>query len=135
LIFLNFVFLISGGTFEQIALLQRLFVGVMAPLCALLEDTSSKEDSKTISVLLDGLANILAAAETMGDLENVSLHAEECYVLDRIELLHNLHDDDKISDKALAILEKYFPFDVEARRRTCTSHIHGEETDVKYSFL
>jgi importin subunit alpha-2 len=84
----------------------------------MLEDASSKEDSKTISVLLDGLANILAAAETMGDLENVSLHVEECYVLDRIELLHNLHDDDEISDKALAILEQYFPFDVEMRRRT-----------------
>ncbi len=87
----------------------------MAPLCALLED---EEDSKTISVLLDGLANILAAAEIMDDLENVCLHVEECFGLERIEDLHSLHDDDEICNKALAILEQYFPFDVEMRRRT-----------------
>jgi importin subunit alpha-2 len=79
LIFLNFVVLISGGTVEQIALLCQF--GVIPPLSALLE---VKEDSKTIPVVLDGLAKILAVAEKMGELENACLHVEECGGLDRI---------------------------------------------------
>ncbi|XP_046445347.1 importin subunit alpha-5-like [Daphnia pulex] len=94
-----------GGTVEQIALLRQF--GVIPPLCALLE---AKEDSKTILVVLEGLANILAVAEIMGELENVCLHVEECGGLDRIEDLQS-HEKNKISYKALAILEKYFSND------------------------
>jgi importin subunit alpha-2 len=106
LIFLNFVFLFSGGTVEQIVLLRQL--GVIIPLCALLE---AKEDSKTISVVLDSLANILGASEKMGELEKVSLYVEDCGGLDRIEDLQS-HENNEIYHKALAILEQYFSNDV-----------------------
>jgi importin subunit alpha-2 len=102
LIFLNFVFLFSGGT---VALLRQF--GVIPSLCALLE----AEDSKTISVVLDGLANILAAAEKMDELKKVSLHVEECGGLDCIEDLKS-HENHEIHHKALAILEQYFSTDV-----------------------
>jgi importin subunit alpha-2 len=106
LIFFNFVFLILDGTVEQIALLRQF--DVIPPLCALLE---AKEDSKTILVVLDGLANILAAAEKMGELEKVTLHVEECGGLDRIEALQS-HDNVEIYHKFLAILEQYFSTEV-----------------------
>ena len=81
--------------------------GAIAPLCALLE----AEDSKTISVVLDGLANILAAAEKMGELKKVTLQVEKCGGLDGIEDLKS-HENDEIHHKALAILEQYFSTDV-----------------------
>jgi importin subunit alpha-2 len=90
---------------EQIALLRQF--GVIPPLCALLE----AEHSKTILVVLDGLANILAAAEKMGELEKVTLHVEECGGLDRIEALES-HDNVEIYHKFLAILEQYFSTEV-----------------------
>lgn len=81
--------------------------GAIAPLCSLLE----AKEPKTILVVLDGLANILAAAEKMGELEKVSLHVEECCGLDRIEALQS-HDNVEIYHKSLAILEQYFSSDV-----------------------
>lgn len=76
-------------------------------MCNLLD----AKDAKTILVVLDGLANVLAAAEKMGELEKVSLHVEECGGLDRIEALQN-HDNVEIYHKALAILEQYFSTEV-----------------------
>ncbi|EFX68294.1 importin subunit alpha-1-like [Daphnia pulex] len=93
-----------GGNVEQIALLCQF--GAIAPLCTLLE----AKEPKTILVVLDGLANILAAAEKMGELEKVSLHVEECGGLDRIEALQS-HDNVEIYHKSLAILEQYFSTD------------------------
>ncbi|KAI9559932.1 hypothetical protein GHT06_013939 [Daphnia sinensis] len=90
-----------GGNVEQIALLCQF--GAIAPLCSLLE----AKEPKTILVVLDGLANILAAAEKMGELEKVSLHVEECGGLDRVEALQS-HDNVEIYHKSLAILEQYF---------------------------
>lgn len=62
-------------------------------------------------MVLDGLANILAAAEKMGELEKVSLHVEECGGLDRVEALQS-HDNVEIYHKSLAILEQYFSTEV-----------------------
>ncbi len=69
--------------------------GVIPSLCALLE----AEDSKTISVVLDGLANILAAAEKMGELKKVTLQVEMCGGLDGIEDLKS-HENHEIHHKA-----------------------------------
>jgi importin subunit alpha-2 len=88
--------LFSGGNVEQIAMLWQF--GAIAPLCNLLEAM----EPKTILVVLDGLANILAAAEKMGELEKVLLHVEECGGLDRIEDLQS-HDNVEISHKSLAM--------------------------------
>lgn len=90
-----------GGAVEQIGELCQ--CGVLQPMCALLE----VKDAKTVLVVLDGLTNILAAAEKMNELEKVSLHIEECGGLDRIEALQS-HDNVEIYHKALAILEQYF---------------------------
>ena len=76
-------------------------------MCALLE----VKDAKTVLVILDGLANILAAAEKMNELDKVTLHIEECGGLDRIESLQS-HDNVEIYHKALAILEQYFTTEV-----------------------
>lgn len=95
----------TGGNVEQIALLCQL--GAIAPLCGLLE----AKDAKTILVVLDGLANILAAAEKMNELDKVSLHVEECGGLDRIEALQT-HDNVEIYHKSLSILEQYFSTEV-----------------------
>ena len=70
----------------------------IAPLCNLLEAM----ELKTILVVLDGLANILAAAKKMGELEKVLLHVDECGGLDSIEDLQS-HDNVEISHKSLAI--------------------------------
>ena len=101
----NFFLFISGGNVEQIASLCQ--CGVLQPMCALLE----VKDAKTVLVILDGLANILAAAEKMNELDKVTLHIEECGGLDRIESLQS-HDNVEIYHKALAILEQYFTTEV-----------------------
>jgi hypothetical protein len=62
---------------------------------------------KTILVVLDGLANILAAAGEMDEPEKVSLHVEDCGVVDCIEDLQS-HENNEIYYKLLAILEQYF---------------------------
>lgn len=95
----------SGGNVEQIALLCQ--YGALQPMCALLD----AKDTKTILVILDGIANILAAAEKMNELEKVSLHIEECGGLDRIESLQS-HDNVEIYHKSLHILEQYFSNEV-----------------------
>jgi importin subunit alpha-2 len=94
-----------GGNVEQIALLCQF--GAIAPLCNLLE----AKEPKIISVVLDGLANILAAAEKMGELENISLVFEECGGLDRIEALQS-HDNVEIYHKSFAILEQHSSMEV-----------------------
>ena len=94
-----------GGNVEQIALLCQF--GAIAPLCGLLD----AKEPKTVLVVLDGLANILAAAEKMGELEKVSHHVEECGGLDRVEALQS-HDNVEIYHKSLAILEQYFSTEV-----------------------
>jgi len=99
--FYTLSFYISGGTVEQIAFLRQ--IGVIAPLCGLLE----ANDPKTVLVVLDGLANTLTAAEKLGELEKVSLMIEECGGLDRIEDLQS-HENIEIHHKALEILEQYF---------------------------
>jgi importin subunit alpha-2 len=88
---------------EQIALLCQF--GAIAPLCTLLEATP-----KIILVVLDGLANILAAAERMGELEKVSLHVEECvdaWIASKLCRATIMLKSITIH-KSLAILEQYF---------------------------
>jgi importin subunit alpha-2 len=81
--------------------------GAVAPLCTLLET----KKPKTIVVVLDGLANILAAAKKMGELEKVSLDVRVCGGLDLIEVLV-IHNNVDISHKSLAVLKQYFSTDV-----------------------
>lgn len=67
----------------------------------------NSKDFKTVSVVLDGLNNILAAAQKLGETEKVAILIEECGGLDLIESLQS-HDNEKIYEKALCIIENYF---------------------------
>nr|CAH7758109.1 unnamed protein product [Callosobruchus chinensis] len=91
----------SGGTIAQLAKLVEM--GALKPMCNLL----NSKDQKTVAVILDGLANILNAANKMGEVEKVAILIEECGGLDGIEALQS-HDNEKIYEKALSIIENYF---------------------------
>ena len=93
--------LTSGGSIEQIVALCQL--GVLGPFCDLL----SARDEKTVVVVLDGLINILGAAEKMDQVDNVAMMIEEAGGLDKIESLQT-HENEEIYQKALAIIENYF---------------------------
>jgi importin subunit alpha-2 len=67
--------LTSGGSVEQIvALCQN---GVLRPFCDLL----SAKDEKTVAVVLDGILNILNAADKLGEVEKVRLFFKTCVQL------------------------------------------------------
>lgn len=91
----------SGGTIAQLAKLVEM--GALKPMCNLL----NSKDYKTVCVVLDGLSNILRAAQTMGEVEKVAMLIEECGGLDGIEALQT-HDNEDIYKKALDIIENYF---------------------------
>lgn len=91
----------SGGTIAQLAKLVEM--GALKPMCNLL----NSKDYKTVVVVLDGLANILNAANKMGEVEKVAILIEECGGLDSIEALQS-HDNEKIYEKALNVIENYF---------------------------
>merc|ERR1711893_102223 len=93
--------LTSGGTVEQIIILCQ--HGVMKPFCDLL----GARDDKTVSVVLDGICNILTAAEKFGEVEKVTAMIEECGGLDKIENLQE-HANDDLYQKALAVIEAFF---------------------------
>ena len=77
--------------------------GTIASLCSLLK----AEEDEIVLVALDGLANILAAAKRIAQLEKVTLHVEECGGLNRLEDFLN-HHNVEIYHKSLAIVEQYF---------------------------
>ncbi|XP_072392047.1 importin subunit alpha-5-like [Diabrotica undecimpunctata] len=91
----------SGGTISQLAKLVE--AGALKPMCNLI----NSKDQKTVLVVLDGLNNILNAANKMGQVEKIAIMIEECGGLDGIEALQS-HDNEKIYEKALSIIENYF---------------------------
>jgi len=96
--------LTSGGTIDQmVALCGSGPEGALKPMCDLL----ATRDEKTVAVILEGLANILAAAEKQGELETICMKIEECGGLDKIEELQH-HENADLYKKALKIIETYF---------------------------
>jgi len=94
--------LTSGGTVQQIV--QLCGEGVLKPFTDLL----AAKDDKTVSVVLDGVSNILATAEKLSETDKVAMMIEECGGLDRIENLQT-HENEAIYQKALQIIESFFP--------------------------
>ncbi|XP_022823993.1 importin subunit alpha-1-like [Spodoptera litura] len=90
-----------GGTPEQLDAL--LSVGFLEPYCALL----NAPDHRAISVVLDGLTNLLQAAVKYGQIEALCLKLEENGTLDQIENLQQ-HENEQIYKKVLHILDTYF---------------------------
>lgn len=58
-------------------------------------------------MVLDGLNNILTAAQKLGENEKIAIYIEECGGLDLIESLQS-HDNEKIYEKALSIIDNFF---------------------------
>ncbi|CAK9815821.1 Importin subunit alpha-1 [Anthophora quadrimaculata] len=93
--------LTSGGSVQHLALLIQL--RVLAPFCNLLE----AKDWKIVVVVLDGLTNILNAAEKMGEVERVAIMIEEVGGLDKLEALQN-HEVEQVYQKAIAMIDNFF---------------------------
>lgn len=85
----------------QLALLVQL--GVLTPFCSLLES----KDWKCVIVVLDGLTNILNAAEKMGEVDRVALMIEEVGGLDKLEALQS-HENEQVYAKAAAMIDQFF---------------------------
>merc|ERR1712156_685615 len=94
--------LTSGGTVPQIV--QLCGEGVLKPFCDLL----AAKDDKTVGVVLDGINNILTTAEKLNETDKVAMMVEECGGLDKIEQLQS-HENETIYQKALRIIETFFP--------------------------
>lgn len=93
--------LTSGGTIEQVATIAN--QGVVPILCDLL----TVRDSKVTLVILDGLTNILATGQKIGQIDQVCNQVEECGGLDKIEMLQQ-SENEKVYQVALDIIEKFF---------------------------
>jgi len=94
--------LTSGGNAQQIVALCA--EGVLQPFCDLLV----AKDDKTVTVVLDGICQILATADKLGETDKVAIMIEECGGLDKIEALQS-HDNEAVYHKALHIIESFFP--------------------------
>ena len=105
--------LTSGGSVQQLAQLVQL--GVLAPFCKLLE----AKEWKTVLVVLDGLTNILNAAEKMGEVDRVALMIEEVGGIDKLEDLQH-HEVEEVYQKAIAMIDTFFS-DGDAEESVLTS--------------
>ncbi|XP_068621894.1 importin subunit alpha-1-like [Battus philenor] len=93
--------LLLGGTPSQLDALMSL--GFLEPYCALL----GSPDQRAITVVLDGINNLMQAAAKYGQLEPMCIKLEEIGALDRIEVLQE-HENEQIYKKCLHLLDAYF---------------------------
>lgn len=91
----------TGGTIQHLT--ELVGAGVLPPFCNLLE----AKDWDVIIVVLDGLTNILHAAEKIGQVERVAIMIEQAGGLDKIETLQH-HPNEQVYQKSMAILDAYF---------------------------
>ncbi|KAL6261315.1 hypothetical protein P5V15_008836 [Pogonomyrmex californicus] len=93
--------LTTGGTIQHLT--QLIGAGVLPPFCNLLE----AKDWNIIIVVLDGLTNILHAAEKVGQTERVAIMIEEVGGLDKLEALQH-HPNEQVYQKSMAIIDAFF---------------------------
>lgn len=77
--------------------------GVLPPFCNLLE----AKDWNIIIVVLDGLTNILHAAQKMGEVDRLAIMIEEVGGLDKIEALQH-HQNEQVYQKSMAMIDTFF---------------------------
>jgi importin subunit alpha-2 len=94
--------------------------GALKPMCDLLDAS----DERTVCVILDGLSNILSAAQKQGEVEKVATVIEECEGLDKIENLQT-HQNEEVYQKALDIIETYFTEGVSTIFNSSISSLNG----------
>ena len=75
----------------------------------LCEELASRDET-TLTVALDGLANILDTAENVDEIDKVATMVEECGGLDRIHQLQYFRSE-QIQQKCSSIMETFFPDD------------------------
>ncbi|XP_052894160.1 importin subunit alpha [Anopheles moucheti] len=92
----------TGGSTEQIIQLVEKYP-IMKPYCDLLE----AKETRTVRVVLSGVANIFQIAAQIGGIENLCTLFEEIGALDKLETLQN-HENEDIYQKALLLIETYF---------------------------
>lgn len=91
----------SGGSVEHMIHLCN--HGLVPAYCDLL----NMRDWKTIIVVLDGLENILKAANEVGQVDKLACAIEECGGLDKIEQLQS-HENNTVYNKAYTIIDNFF---------------------------
>ncbi|CAL1688985.1 unnamed protein product [Lasius platythorax] len=111
--------LTSGGTIQNLA--QLVQAGVLPPFCNLLET----KDWNIIIVVLDGLTNILHAAQKMGEVDRLAIMIEEIGGLDKLEALQH-HQNEQVYQKSMAMIDTFFSEkDVEEAILISKEHIDG----------
>ncbi|XP_059046799.1 importin subunit alpha-1-like [Achroia grisella] len=90
-----------GGSPQQLDAL--LAAGFLQPYCYLL----SSPDHRAVTVVLDGLTNLLQAAAKFGQVEPLCIRLEEIGALDQLEALQQ-HENESVYKKTLHILDTYF---------------------------
>ncbi|KAL0852404.1 hypothetical protein ABMA28_000596 [Loxostege sticticalis] len=109
-----------GGTAQQLDAL--LSAGFLEPYCALL----SSPDHRAVTVVLEGLTNLLQAAVKYGQVEPLCLKLEEIGALDQIETLQQ-HENEQVYKKVVHILDNYFSEQEDATAQPT-------KTDEQYQF-
>lgn len=92
----------SGGTNEQIIQMIEKY-DIIKPYCELL----MAKDTRTVSVVLTGLAALFKVAESVNGLTNFCIMLEEIGTIDKLEALQN-HENQEIYERAYQIIEAYF---------------------------
>ena len=74
-------------------------------------------DETTLTVALDGLANILDKAENLEEVDKVATMVDECGGLDRIHQLQNFRSE-QLQQKCSSIMATFFPDDEQMEDET-----------------
>ncbi|XP_011158592.3 importin subunit alpha [Solenopsis invicta] len=113
--------LTTGGTVQHLTRLVG--AGVLPPFCNLLES----KDWNIILVVLDGLTNILHAAEKVGQVDKLAIMIEQVGGLDKIEALQN-HENEEVYQRSMAIIDAFFSQkDVEEEALVCQVKKNDDE--------